>query len=177
MALKPTIYKAKINLADLNRNYFEILSLTIAQHPSETLERMMVRLAAFCLNASSALTFTKGLSTPDEPDIIERDLDDSIIQWIEVGEPTPEKIKKASRIARSVKIYSFNTKSGVWWEQNRARFGELKVEVCQFKADQLPLLVALIQRGMDLSVTVSEDTLYFSATNGSCDLQCLVLQA
>ena len=111
MALKPTIYKAKINLSDINRNIYQALSLTIAQHPSETLERMMVRVLAFCLNADENLTFTKGLSAVEEPDIILKSLSDSTMLWIDVGEPSADRIKKATRIAEVVKVYSFNSKS------------------------------------------------------------------
>ena len=78
MALKPTIYKFRISLSDLNRNYYDSLNLTIAQHPSEKIERMMVRVLAYCINAQENLTFTKGLSEIDEPDIWVRTLDDQI---------------------------------------------------------------------------------------------------
>ncbi len=89
MALKPTIYKMKITLSDLDRDYYDALSLTIARHPSETLERMMVRVLAFCINAQEGLAFTKGLCAVEEADIWARTLDDQISLWIDVGEPTP----------------------------------------------------------------------------------------
>ena len=101
VALKPTIYKFKIMLSDLDRNFFEPLNLTIAQHPSETLERMMVRVLAYCINAEERLEFTKGLSEPDQPDIWLRSLDDQLELWIDVGEPAAERIKKATRVARA----------------------------------------------------------------------------
>ena len=104
MALKPTIYKLKIALSDINRNYYDTLNLTIAQHPSETLERMMVRVLAFCINAQENLVFTKGLSAVEEPDIWARTLDDKISLWIELGEPAVDRIKKATRLAPAVKI-------------------------------------------------------------------------
>lgn len=111
MALKPTIYKLRISLSDLNRNYYDTLNLTLAQHPSETLERMMVRALAFCINAQEHLVFTKGLSEIDEPDIWVRTLDDRIALWIEVGEPSVERVKKAGQKAKTVKIYCFNAKA------------------------------------------------------------------
>ena len=107
MALKPTIYKFKIALTDLDRNYYDTLNLTIAQHPSETLERMMVRMLAFCINAQESLTLTKGLSTAEEPDLWAHTPDGRIALWIDVGEPAPDRIKKATRIAQMVKVYSF----------------------------------------------------------------------
>ena len=170
MALKPTIYKAKISLSDLNRNYFNSLNLTIAQHPSETLERMMVRLLAFCLNASENLLFAKGLSATDEPDLIARTLDDRISLWIDVGEPAIDRIKKATRIAQIVKVYSFNTKSNVWWEQNKLRFSGLNVSVYQLNWSKIQTLVKLVQRTMDFSVTVSEKSAYFSGEPGDCEV-------
>ncbi len=103
MALKPTIYKFNISLSDINRNYYDTLNLTVAQHPSENPERMMARVLAFCLNAQELLVFTKGLSEPDVPDIWVRTLDDQVALWIDVGEPAVERIKKATRLAKSVR--------------------------------------------------------------------------
>ena len=175
MALKPTIYKAKIVLSDLNRDYYDTLHLTIAQHPSETLERMMVRVLAFCLNAQPNLTFTKGLSTPDEPDIMARDLSDAVTLWIDVGEPAVERTKKAARIAKTVKVYSFNTKANVWWSQNGAGFQALNVDVYQFHWDDVKALLTLVERTMDFSITVSGETVYVSAAAGDREVNFVVL--
>ena len=111
MAFKPTIYKLKIDLADTDRNYFDTLQLTVAQHPSETLERMMARVLAFCINAQEHLVFTKGLSAVEEPDIWARTLDDRLSLWIDVGEPSVDRIRKAITLSPAVKVYSFNSKS------------------------------------------------------------------
>jgi len=100
MALKPTIYKLKITLADTDRDYYDTLTLTVAQHPSETLERMMARVLAFCLNAQEYLVFTKGLCAVEEPDIWARTLDDRLSLWIDVGEPTVDRIKKQADFRR-----------------------------------------------------------------------------
>lgn len=108
MALKPTIYKLKITLSDSDRNYYDTLNLTIAQHPSETLERMMARVLVFCLNAQEYLVFTKGLSAVEEPDIWARTLDGRISLWIDVGEPAVDRIRKATRLSPAVMVYSFN---------------------------------------------------------------------
>jgi uncharacterized protein YaeQ len=176
MALKPTIYKAKIALSDLDRQFFQSLNLTIAQHPSETPERMLARLLAFCINAEQEPMFTTGLSTPDEPDIIARDLSDSITLWIDVGEPAFERIKKASRIAKAVKIYSFNAKSKVWWQQSTAKFHDLKVEVLQMEWPQIQAMTKLIQRTMDFALTISEQTAFFSSEQGDCEISWVELQ-
>lgn len=96
MALKPTVFKFQVSLSDLNRNYYDTLNLTVAQHPSETTERMMARVLAFCINAQEHLDFTRGLSTVEEPDIWARTLDDQISLWIDVGEPAVDRIKKSN---------------------------------------------------------------------------------
>ena len=128
MAIKPTIYKLKISLSDLDRHYYDTLNLTLAKHPSESIERMMVRVIAFCINAQEHLSFTKGLSAIDEPDIWVRTLDDQIALWIDIGEPSVERIKKSSSLAPAVRVYSFNTKSDVWWDQAKEKIKQLKKE-------------------------------------------------
>lgn len=95
MALKPTIYKFRVALTDMNRDYYDSLNLTVALHPSENQQRMMARLMAFCLNASPELQFTKGLSTIEEPDIWEKSLDDQTLVWIDIGEPDVDRVKKS----------------------------------------------------------------------------------
>ena len=105
MALKPTIYKLKVALSDLDRQVYEALNLTIARHPSETLERMMVRVMAFCFNAQDQLMFCKGISDTEEPDLWMHSLEGNLELWIEVGEPTFDRIKKATRVASAVKVY------------------------------------------------------------------------
>ena len=176
MALKPKIYKSRITLSDIDRDYYTTLNLTIAQHPSETLERMMVRVLAFCINAREQLTFTKGLCAVEEPDIWARTLDDQISLWIDVGEPAVERIKKATRLSPAVKVYSFNSKSDVWWEQGRTRFNELPVSVFQLQWKDAQSLAALVQRTMDVSVTISGDSAYVAAAAGECEVSWVPLQ-
>ena len=176
MALKPTIYKLRISLSDLNRDYYDSLNLTIAQHPSENLERMMVRVLAFCINAQEYLTFTRGLSEVDEPDIWVRTLDDQIALWIDGGEPAVDRIKKATRLASVVKIYSFNSKSDVWWQQVQAKTGGLEASVFQFQWQDIQSLAALVQRTMDCSVTITGDSAYVATALGECDVPWFVLQ-
>ncbi len=176
MALKPTIYKCKIALTDLNRNYYDTLNLTIAQHPSETLERMMVRMLAFCINAQESLTLTKGLSTVEEPDLWAHTPDGRIAMWIDVGEPAPDRIKKATRIAQTVKVYSFNSKSNVWWTQEREKFAPLTATVFQFSWPNIQALAKLAQRTMDISVTITEESAYVAAESGECEVGWSVLK-
>ena len=176
MALKPTIFKMNINLADLNNERYETLNLTVAQHPSETLERMMARVLAYCLNAQEFLSFTKGLSVADDPDIWVKSLADEFLLWIDVGEPAFARIKKARRQAQAVKIYSFNTKSDVWWQQSQNDFAALDVEVYQFAFAQIQALAKLVKRSMELSLTISGDSLYAAGESGECEIICSALQ-
>jgi uncharacterized protein YaeQ len=177
MALKPTIFKMNINLSNLNNDRYDTLNLTVAQHPSETQERMMARVMAYCLNAQEFLSFTKGLSVADDPDIWAKSLDDQLLLWIDLGEPAFERIKKASRLAKAVKVYSFNSKSAVWWKQSLTDFGKLNnVEVYQFNFEQVQALAKLVKRSMNFSVTIAEDMLYIATEQGECEIGCNALQ-
>lgn len=175
MALRPTIYKFKISLSDMDRNLYQTLSLTVAQHPSETAERMMARVLAFCINADEQLNFTKGLSSTEEPDIWKHSLDNQILLWIDVGEPAPERIKKASRIAKSVKVYSFNSKSPVWWSQEAAKFAPLNAEVFRFDWPGIQAFAALVERTMEFSITLSENVAFVSAQKGESQVTWMLL--
>jgi len=159
MALKPTIYKFKLSVSDLNHDYFDTLNLTVALHPSETTERMMVRVLVFCLHAyqdhESLMAFTKGLSAIDEPDIWLRGLDDQLHLWVDVGEPSFERIKKSCRLAKHTYVYSFNSKSNAWWKQSQAQFSALPVNVMSFDWQEIQGLSGLLARKMEWSVTLS----------------------
>ncbi len=176
MALKPTIYKLKIDLVDTDRDFYDTLNLTVAQHPSETLERMMARVLAFCINAEEYLVFTKGLCAVEEPDIWACTLDDRISLWIDVGEPAVERIRKATRLSAAVRVYSFNSKSDTWWAQGQEKFNELPVSVFQFPWEGIQALATLVKRTMNLSVTISGDTAYFAAAKGECAVAWRPLQ-
>ena len=175
MALKPTIYKARIALSDLDRNLYESLNLTIALHPSETLERMVARILAYCLNAQDNLIFCKGLSDADEADLWARNLNDAIELWIDVGEPAAERIKKASRLAKAVKVYSFNSKSDTWWTQGQEEFTQLKAQWFQFPWPQVQALAAKVNKTMDWSMTISENSIFVSTENGDVEVSLKAL--
>lgn len=176
MALKPTIYKFTLDLSDLERNRFETLNLTVALHPSENLARMMARVLAYCLNAGDGLAFTKGLSTPDVPDIWSHNLTGDIDLWIDVGEPAVDRIRKAARLAGCVKIYSFNSKSSAWWSQNSVRFGQLPVRVARFSHGDIKNLAGLVDRTVEGSVTISGDSILVATDAGQCEVRMEVLQ-
>ena len=161
----------------MNRDYYDALSLTFAQHPSETAERMMVQVLAYCLNAPlEGLTFTKGLNDNDEPALWAKSLDDQLLLWIDVGEPAFERIKKATRIAKKTKVYSFNSKSDVWWMQGESQFKTLALEVVRFDWNGIQALAKLVERTMDFSLTFSGETAYIATAKGDCEVHWEVLQ-
>lgn len=176
MALKPTIYKFRIALSDMNRDVYDTVNLTVAMHPSENLERMMSRVLAYCLNAQEFLEFTKGLSAIEEPDIWLRTLDDQLMLWIDIGEPAADRIKKATRLARAVKVYSFNSKSDVWWEQSKGKISSLKADVIRFDYREIQKLAGLVKRTMEMSVTISGDSAFFATELGECEVSWQALQ-
>src|SRR6187549_2271970 len=118
MALKATIFKAELSVADIDRGVYRDHTLTLARHPSETDERMMVRLLAFALNAHERLEFGRGLSAEDEPDIVLRDLTGTLEQWIDVGLPDERDVRKACGRAREVVVYAYGGRAAaLWWEK------------------------------------------------------------
>ena len=176
MAIKPTIYKLRIALSDLERDYYDLLNLTIAQHPSETSERMVARVMAYVINAQKRLVFCKGLSAVEEPDIWQRTLDDQLALWIDVGEPGVERIKKATRIANNVKVYSFNRKSNVWWDQHETKFGQLDVSVYRLDWQGITEFAKLLDRTMEFSLTIAGNSAFIATDNGECEVEWLALQ-
>ena len=180
MALKPTIYKFKLSLSDLNHDCFDSLNLTLALHPSETKERMMVRLLTFCLHLhqdpNRLMTFTKGLSSVDEPDIWRKGLDDQVELWIDVGEPSFDGIKKSCRLAKNTYVYCFNSKANQWWKQSQAQFSALPVSVVCFDWENIQALAALLTRTSDLSVTLSDNSAFIAAEHAQVEVNWQVLQ-
>lgn len=162
MALKSTIFKLDLQLADLDRNYYGNHTLTLARHPSETDERMMMRVLAFILHADDALLFGKGLSAEDEPDLWRKDLTGSIEQWIEVGLPDEKRLRRACGRAAHVVVLTYGGRAAdMWWQQNRAALErQEKLTVLDFAPEQTRALSALVSRGMQLQCTVQEGELW-----------------
>jgi len=176
MAEKPTIYKFKIALSDLDRDVYETLNLTFARHPSETLERMTVRMLAFCFNAQDRLVICKGLSDTEEPGLWAHSLDGNLELSIEVGEPAFDRIKKATRVAKEVKLYCFNSKADTWWELNRNDFGKLSAQIFQFQWDEIVALANKVDRTMDISITITDSSAYVATAKGECEVTLQQLQ-
>src|SRR4051812_13185564 len=127
MALSATIFRIALRISDIGRGYYEEHALTVARHPSETDERMMVRLLAFSLHASERLAFGKGLSADDEPDLWEKDLTGAIETWIDVGQPDEKRMRKGCARATRAYVYSYGAQAPrVWWGQISGRVEKLR---------------------------------------------------
>jgi len=165
MALKATIYKAELTIADMDRGYYGEHPLTIARHPSETDERMMVRLVAFALYADPALAFGKGLCVDDEPDLWQHDLTGAIERWIDVGQPDEKWIRKACARSAHVVVISYGRAADVWWSGVRNKLTRLtNLTVLNLPPDAAPALAELTDRSMRLQVTVQDGQVW--VTNG-----------
>lgn len=164
MALGSQIFKANINLANLNENTYEDIALTIALHPSETEERMMYRLIAFLLSYHERLEFTHGLDNPDLPDIWQKDLMGDIEHWIELGQPDEKKIKKASNKSNSVSIFTFNIhKSEVWLNKIKGKLSKNnKVKIFSLKETEVGILMSLVQRSLELNCLIEDNNIFLS---------------
>lgn len=168
MAAKATIYKANINLSDTDRHYYDDLSLTIALHPSETHERMMARVLVYCFRARHGLSFTRGLSSTDEPELWVKSDDGRILEWIELGQPALERLKKGCSQAEAVKLFTYGKSLGIWWRGLGAEILALpKVQVQYFDTLQLQALTALVQKTMNLTVYISDSVAYVSTDDTS----------
>ncbi len=163
MALKATIFKADLRIADMDRNYYGDHALTLARHPSETDERMMMRLLAFALHAHEALTFGRGLGSDDEPDVWRKDLTGAIELWIDVGLPEEKIIRRACGRAAQVIIYNYGSGAAIWWNQNAdklARNHNLAVSAVPTETSRA--LAALAQRNMKLDCTIQDAQIWLA---------------
>jgi uncharacterized protein YaeQ len=163
MALKATIFKADLNIADMDRHYYADHALTIARHPSETDERMMMRVLAFALHASEALAFGRGLSAEDEPDLWEKDLTGAIRLWIDVGQPDEKSLLKACGRSEQVLVYSYGAASSIWWNQIGNRLERAKnLCVRNVPSETVAALATLAQRTMRLQCTIQDGQVWLS---------------
>ena len=178
MAIKATIFKADIQIADMDRHYYQSHQLTLARHPSETDERMMVRLLAFARHAHEALTFAKGLSDPDEPDIWQKDLTGAIDLWMDVGQPDDRRILKACGRAAQVKIYSYSSNSPIWWNQTGSRVERARnLEVINLSTATSLAMAKLAQRNMQLQYTIQDGEIWVSGNGETLQIDLSILKA
>jgi uncharacterized protein YaeQ len=181
MAIKSTIFKANLQIADIDHGYYADHALTLARHPSETDERMMVRLAALALhahalndlcNGDGTLAFGAGLSDPDDPDASLTDFTGRKRLWIEVGQPEDKPLAKACSKADAVVVYCFHHAAQVWWKGIENKLSRLdKLQVWRIPAETSQALAALAERSMQLQATVQEGALTLSSTQGSVHLE------
>ncbi|MDC8016136.1 YaeQ family protein [Tahibacter soli] len=158
MALKATIYKAQLQISDMDRHYYATHDLTLAQHPSETDERLMARLVAFAVHADERLEFGRGLSSDDEPDLWRRERDGTIAQWIELGQPDESRLRRASGRAGEVVVFNYGGRaSDLWWEKNAAGLARLaNLSVLHIGADETAALAGLLSRTMRLQCLIQD---------------------
>lgn len=158
MALNATIYKAHLHIADMDRHYYQNHALTIARHPSETGERMMVRVLAFALNAHEALSFGKGLSADGEAAVWLKDLTGAIELWIDVGLPDEKEVRKACGRASRVIIYSYGGRNAdLWWTQHQSKFERLNnLAVVNLSTTTTQILGRMAHRNMELQCTIQD---------------------
>ena len=172
MAIKSTIFKAELQITDMDRNYYNDHALTIARHPSENDERMMLRILTFAINASASLSFTKGLSTEDEPDLWQKSLSDEIQLWIDLGQPDEKRIRRACGRSDRVIIYTYNHNSAeAWWDkmQNKLqRFSNLSI----FSIDDalISAMAQFSQRTMQLQFTIQDGVTLISDGEHSLEI-------
>ncbi len=174
MALKSTIYKATLNISDLDRQHYAEYPLTLALHPSETETRMMIRLLAFTLYADEALSFTRGLCVDDEPDLWQHAPNGEIERWIEVGLPSEKRLRKASSRAKQVVllIYGSDQQVDPWLQGVRKTLMRLdNLEILRIDDSASEALTALAERQMRLQCTIQDGELWFTGEAGSAEVR------
>lgn len=183
LALKSTIYKAQLQIADMDRQLYADHPLTLALHPSETEERLVVRLLAFALqvpqgNERGNLVFARGLSDTEEPDLWQHDLTGQLVQWIEVGQPDERRLAKACSRAERVTVFAYAASTPVWWSGLASRLARLdRLAVWQLPAPQAQALAATAQRSMQWQVTVQDGLVWVANGSTSVELSPVALKA
>lgn len=164
MALGATIYKAVLEISDLDDGYYGTRTLTIARHPSETEERLMVRLLAFCLYADETITFGRGLSADGEPALYDLNAAGDIGRWIEVGCPDNKTLRKAAGKSEDVVVLTYGeSRVDAWWQSNKGDFGKIdKLTIRMIKDEDLARLTAMCSRNMHLAATIQDGVVWIA---------------
>ncbi|WP_290787779.1 YaeQ family protein [Halomonas sp.] len=178
MALKATICKARLQVADMDRHYYDEHALTVARHPSETDERMMVRLLAFARHAHPDLAFGRGVSADDEPDLWRRSLTGDIELWVQLGQPDEREIRRACGRARQVVIYTYGGQgSRLWWEPLAGKLRSLSnLTVIDVDAQSVAELGRLAARGMELNATLQDGMMWLATPETSVEVNVEIRQ-
>lgn len=177
MALKSTIFKAQLQIADMDRSVYADHALTLARHPSENDERMMMRVLAFALcvpadDLRGRLEFTAGLSDTEVPDLWQKDLTGELLQWVEVGQPDDRRLAKACSRAARVTLFAFGSSTPIWWQALAPKVSRLdRLTVWQVPAEASKALAGLAQRSMQLQVTVQDGQIWLSDGRDTVDFE------
>ncbi len=175
MAIGATIHKVSLNIADMDRQYYQQHELTVAMHPSENELRLIVRIIAFALNAEEQLAFTKGMGSDDEPELWAKTLSDEIELWVDFGQVDEKRIRKACGRARQVRIYTYQErKAKIWWEQHRqklSRHDNLSAYHIEAQGAE-----ELVRRNMQLQCTIDDGAIYLSDADNSFNVSVAALE-
>jgi uncharacterized protein YaeQ len=177
MAQKSTVFRAELNISDMDGGYYSNHTITIARHPSETDERMMMRVLAFIIYASDNLRFANGLSEPDEPDLWEKDYTGAIVRWIMVGLPDERQIKKACGRSGEVIIFAYGGSAvDAWWSSlsQGNKFTNLSVFAVPESASRK--LASLVERSMQLQCSIQDGHLWLSSQDSSLEIYNTILK-
>ena len=179
MAIKATVFKANLQIADMERHYYQDHALTLARHPSETDERMMVRLLAFALHAHEYLEFGQGMTDDNEADLWQKDLTGAIELWIDVGIPDEKLIRKACGRANQVVVYCYGGRvADLWFAQNASQFARQKnLTVINLPVESTRELAKLAQRNMQIQCTIQDGQVWLSDGNQSVMIERIALKS
>lgn len=175
MAQKATIFKAELDISDMDRHYYASHALTLARHPSETDERMMVRLLAFALNADEQLSFSEGMDNPDDPALWRKDLTGSIEQWIDLGQPDDKRLLRACGRAEEVLVYCYSTAAPIWWDQAGPKLERAK-NLRVFHFPNTGELTRLAARSMSLQVMRTEGQIFVTSGEETLEVEMASLR-
>jgi uncharacterized protein YaeQ len=172
VAIKATIFKCELVISDLMRHYYQTHNLVIARHPSETDERMMLRILLFALHADELLQMTKGISTDDEPDLWQKSLSGEIEHWIELGQPDERRLRQASGRAKKVTLLTYGGNAPqVWWQQNQSKLAAINnLSVFTISDEQSKALAQIAERNMHIQVMLDQNQISLSSEKQAIEL-------
>jgi uncharacterized protein YaeQ len=173
MAIGASIYKADLNFSDFTLNSYQDFNLTMAKHPSESEERMMYRLIAFCCFASEDLKFTKGISNQEEPELWQKDLSGDILHWIELGLPDEKRLRQAA--GKSKKVSVFTTNPNTWdnyYQKIKNKVPKDKVDIYSIEIIENGPIDKIVERTMKLSCTIEDELMYLGNDDLRIAIKC-----
>lgn len=179
MALRSTVYKVDLHIADNDRSYYATHSVTAARHPSETEERLMVRVLTYALHSddTSSLDFALGLSDPNEPDLWRRDLTGAIQLWVDVGLPDDRRLIRAAGRASDVIVYAYGKNVDIWWKGIKNKVARLKnLTVFAISAEASTALTSLVHRSMSIDFNVQDNVIWVSSADGEATIEMRKLE-